>query len=338
MGRRRDALLPTPDGWRARNRHRRLFGRVGSNRRTEDLGFRNRIFAAGRQILSRVDAKFDDLQPLNSAFKMAGISEITSRYTPGKITVATKKERWNSTGTVTTNDEQDDTRTVTTDKVYYDNEEGVYVFRSLPMAEKYQAKVPIFAEMGAGQIDIGLEVQGKESVKVPAGQFPCFKTWLPSPIGQTFWISADEHRYPVKIEANNVQILLTKIECPKPGEIRKYKDAEVALALPPRWYAYRAPPGVYLLDPDADWDILLMKTKLEKLSAEAKQSPRAWVEKGLPNAAKQLKDLKVRADSWQTMTICGRPAVSLVADYVAADGRPWRSIPLPCLARPRPRM
>ncbi len=126
----------------------------------------------------------------------------------------------------------------------------------------------------------------------------------------------------MKLEANSVLGLLTKIETLKPGEARKYKDAELALALPPGWYAYRSQPGVYLLDPDANWDILVKKTKLEKLSTEEKQSPRAWAEKGLPSAAKRLKDLKVRAGSWKTMTIFGRPAVSLVGDYVATNGRP----------------
>lgn len=92
--------------------------------------------------------------------------------------------------------------------------------------------------------------------------------------------------------------------------------------MPPGWYTYRAQPGVYLLAPDAPWDILVKKIKLEKLSAEERKSPRAWVEKSLPAAAKRLKDLKVRAGSWETTIISGRPAVSLLGDFVATDGRP----------------
>ena len=60
----------------------------------------------------------------------------------------------------------------------YDNEEGLFVFRCLPMAEKYKTTVPIFASLAADGIDIGFEVQGKETVEVPAGKFECFKVLL----------------------------------------------------------------------------------------------------------------------------------------------------------------
>ena len=42
--------------------------------------------------------------------------------------------------------------------------------------------------------------------------------------------------------------------------------------------------------------------------------------------AKQLKDLKVRADSWQSTPISGQPAASYVADFVGTDGRPMAII------------
>ncbi len=138
--------------------------------------FRSRVFAAGRQTFSRVDAKFGSLEPLDSTFRILGMSQITSQYALDKIAVTTKTAG------------KETTRTVTTGKVFYDNEQGVYVFRCLPMAEKYQTKVPIFAEMGSGLIDIGVEVQGTETVEVPAGKFTCFKVFLPAPINQTFWL------------------------------------------------------------------------------------------------------------------------------------------------------
>lgn len=99
----------------------------------------------------------------------------------------------------------------------------------------------------------------------------------------------------------------------------------VSLTLPPDWYAYCSSPtknNLWLLDPDAEWNVVLKKKKLEALSKEERQSPRAWAEKGLPEAAKQLKDLKVRDDSWRSTTIAGQPAVSFAGDYVATDGRP----------------
>ena len=177
--------------------------------------------------------------------------------------------------------------------------------------------------------DAGLAPQGlaRQGCRGPgdarkARTFSCFKVLLPTPINQTFWISDDEHHYPVKIEANGVLMPLVQIETLKAGEIRKYADAELALALPPDWNVYRHQDDRRLLTPNVNWDMLIKTTKLEKLSAAEKQSPRAWVEKGLPNAAKQLKNLQIRAASWQTSTISGRPAVSLVGDYVATGGQP----------------
>jgi len=272
--------------------------------------FRSRTYAAGRQLASRVDAHLDTLLPINSSWTIAGVGETRCQYERGKVIVKT-----GAAGAETT-------RTIEIDPTPYDNEEGVFVFRCLPMTDKFQTKVPIFSSIGAGGMVIGFEVQGRETVKVPAGKFSCFKVLLPTPINQTFWLSDDEHHYPVKIEANGVLMPLTKIETFKPGEIRKYADAELALALPPSWNVYRTEGVHVLLAPNANWDILIKTTKLEKLSAEEKQSPRAWAEKGLPDAAKQLKDLKVRAASWETTTIAGRPAVSFLGDYVATNGRP----------------
>ncbi len=199
--------------------------------------------------------------------------------------------------------------------------------------------MPIFTSFGGTAISIGFDVQGKERVEVPAGKFNCFKVLLPTPVNQTFWFSNDEHHYPVKINANGVVMPLVKVERLVPGKTRKYSDAAIALSLPSGWYVYhkgaglyKNEPGLTLLTPDVDWEIQIatitleklsaeMNIKLEKLSAEPKKSLRASAEQGLSDMAKQLKDLKVRADSWQSMTLSGQPAASYVADFVGTDGR-----------------
>jgi hypothetical protein len=48
---------------------------------------------------------------------------------------------------------------------------------------------------------------------------------------------------------------------------------------------------------------------------EGKSSPRVWAEARLADLAKELKDLKVRAESWKILSISGRPAIGFVADY-----------------------
>ncbi len=278
--------------------------------------FHSRQFAAGRQTASRVDADFETLQPIDSTWRIAMAGEKICRYEPGKIMVTTKAAG------------KDSVQTFPVDKVVYDNEEGTFVFRSLPIADKYETKVPIFTSMGGTAIDIGFEVQGKGTVEVPAGKFPSLKVLLPMPINQTLWFSADEHRYITKIDAGGVLMPLTEVEIFSPGKAKTYKNADLGLSLklPPNWYAYRnktpsiSPNSVYLLEPDGEFDVALQVSKLADLSADEKKSPRAWAEKLSADAVKAKKDFQVRADSWQPITVSGRKAISYAADYVATDG------------------
>ncbi len=274
--------------------------------------FHSRTFAGARQVASRVDADFNTLMPITSSWTITGAGEKKCEYKAGKVIVTT----------IAPGKYGAETNTIDVSPAPYDNEEGLFVFRCLPMAAKYKTQVPIFTSFGGTAISIGFEVQGKETVEVPAGKFKCFKVLLPMPINQTMWFSDDEHHYPVKFDANGVVIPLVKIEQLKPGETRKYSNAEIALSLPDGWYDYPAEAGVYLLPPNVNWTALVKTTRLEKLSAEEKESPRAWAEHGVPHAAKQLKDLKIRPDSWELTTIAGQPAVTFAGDFTSTDGRP----------------
>ncbi|MGO9114951.1 MAG: DUF3108 domain-containing protein [Thermoguttaceae bacterium] len=280
--------------------------------------FRSRTFANGRQMASRVDATFDTLQPIDSTWMISLAGEKICRYESGKAVVTSKIAG------------KETTQTIPLDKVVYDNEEGTFVFRGLPLADKYETKVPIFTSMGGTEIDIGFNVQGKESVEVPVGKFPCLKVLLAMPINQTFWFSADEHRYITKIEAGGVLMPLSEVETFKPGEAKNYKnsDLKVSLKLPPNWYAYRSKEAsdksfdrVYLLEPDGEFGVSIQGAKLGELSAEEKKSPRAWADKMLAEVAKQEKDFQVRADSWQPMTVSGQKDISCVADFATTDGQ-----------------
>lgn len=278
--------------------------------------FRSRTLAANRQVASRVDARFDDLRPISSVWNISGVSITTCQYQPDKILLTTKAAG------------KESTRTIDVKRPVYDNEEGVFVFRCLPLKVEglFEVSIPIFASIGAGMIDVNLKALGRETVTVPAGKFQCEKISLLPPISQTFWFAADEQRRIVKIEANSVLMPLTKIETRASGASQECTSADLglSLSLPPNWYAYRPSKAnrLFLLDPDAQWSVALKTAKLDSLAKESRQSPRAWAEKGLPDAAKQLKDLKVRTNSWNSITIAGQPAVTFAADYQATDGQP----------------
>ncbi|MEN6557080.1 MAG: tetratricopeptide repeat protein [Thermoguttaceae bacterium] len=277
--------------------------------------FRSRVFAFGRGSASCVDVRQDNLQPIRSVWNIGGVSSTIAQYNGNKITVTTKTAG------------KETQRTIDVQSAPYDNEEGAFLFRCLPMTKGHNTNVPIFASIGNSQaIDIGFQPQGQESVSTPAGQFQCEKVLLPTPINQTFWYSTDRRRYFVKFEANNIVGLLTKIETRKPGESQAYENADlgVSLCLSPDWHAYasaQTKDNLWLLDPDAVFATGLKSYKLAKLSADEKKSPRAWAEKWLIDAGKREKQWRVRPKSWRSMTISGEKAVEFAADFTATDGR-----------------
>ena len=54
---------------------------------------------------------------------------------------------------------------------------------------------------------------------------------------------------------------------------------------------------------------------------DAKKSARAWAEYRLKDAEQAVKEMKVREDSWQELTVAGFPAVSVVVDYMAGQNK-----------------
>ena len=60
--------------------------------------------------------------------------------------------------------------------------------------------------------------------------------------------------------------------------------------------------------------------RTDSLSAAERQSSRAWAEADFKeNVAKELKDAKVRPDSWKNYTLAGRLGASYIADFTEGD-------------------
>lgn len=264
---------------------------------------------------SHVDADWNTFRPISSVYKLSLMGTFTAEFTPTQATV-----------TIEALDGGKSTKKHDLTEVVYDNEQTMDAIRRLPLAVGYKTTLPVFAAMGAGNINIPMEVQGKETVKVPAGEFECFKIHL-GLVNQDFWFSADAHRYLVKFEANAVAAELTSISQIKAGVPRVYQDEKqgFSIAAPSDWFFY-APAAdgkdatrVLILDPEAAAVSTLNVVKLANLKEEEQKSLRAWAEAGIAEAAKTYKDFAVRADSWQDRTISGRPALSAIADFT--DGK-----------------
>ena len=201
----------------------------------------------------------------------------------------------------------------------------MFLFRRLPLKVGYKVDVPICAPIGTGPMQIGLEVLDREKVKVPAGEFDCYKVHLPL-VQQTFWYGTDEHRYLVKFEAGGIVVELDSIRTNEPGALVEYQDDQFGftVAAPTEWYfvKHERPDSeskqvlYMLLDPEAATISALRAKPLSELSEEKKASPRAWADADVKSAQEAYKNYTVRPQSWKQFELSGQPAVSFVADYV----------------------
>ncbi len=118
-------------------------------------------------------------------------------------------------------------------------------------------------------------------------KFECYKL-LVKPVQQTFWISADAHRYAVKFEAGGVTGVLQSIRQVKPDATVEYADKDLGFSLsaPADWYIIPDKASVkepaklaILVDPGAESVSALLVKPLDKLKDEHKASVRAWAER-----------------------------------------------------------
>ena len=268
---------------------------------------------------SVVEADAETFRPMNSRWKHPMFGDVSATYKPGAVELR-------RVGVAEPN-------TVKLDEAVFDNEEAVDVMRRLPLKTGYKTTIPVFSSLGGSTlpIPIELEVTGEEDVETPAGKFNCFKTKLN--IGQTFWFSADAHRYIVKFEAAGAIAQLASISQRKPGESVAFRDDEfgVSLTAPPNWVIYRPKNRVEtknqvinMIDPEADSGVAdVTLTPAESLSKEALKSSRAWAEIDFRDSvSKRLKDVKIRPESWKEREDSGRPGASYIADFTE-NGKPW---------------
>jgi hypothetical protein len=269
---------------------------------------------APNQGISRVRTDRNTFRPISSLFRHSVLGSIEATYASDEVTINTVSL-----------DGKQSTRKIELNGVYYDNEQGMLLFRRLPLEKGFKAKIPICTTMASGPMEIEVEVTAQETIEVPAGTFECYRL-LVLKLQQTFWISTDEHRYLVKFEAGGVSAVLDTIRVNKPGEVVEYRDDELgfSMAAPSEWYfVEREGPDdedlvVYLLlDPEAEATSSLVAKPIEKLEDDEKESPRALAESRIEGQLKAYKDFKVRSDSWTERTVSGNPGVSYIADYIA---------------------
>jgi hypothetical protein len=207
----------------------------------------------------------------------------------------------------------------------FDNEQCMQLFRRLPLKVGYKTTLSLITSLGAGKLDLTIDVPEMKTIEAPAGKFECYKVRLS--IGQTFWVSNDEHRYVVRFEAGGVTAELQRVEQRDKDSTASFNGKGYKLTLPAGWHAY-APklPGdekksmAFLLDPQAVVEAVVASGSVETLPEAEGASAKAWSEQAVRDLKKSHEDLELRGAGVEELKIGELPGAVIVADYTD-DGR-----------------
>jgi hypothetical protein len=270
-------------------------------------------YFAGRSSLTRVFVDRETFLPIRSLTRSPVLgNDLSAEYERGQVKVV--------------KEEMDTAKVAQLHGVVYDNDQGVYVFRRLPLAVGYKTVVPVFTPVGGVVVRIPIEVTERTTIEVPAGKYECYKMELRGGIGQTMWFSTDPHRYFVKFEAGAITGELAAIRQRDPFMPAEYRDEKFGFTLtaPPGWSFFKQSvdvkeneAAVNIIDPDAiAVTTTLWVDQVDPGKLAYKGDIRGAAEEKITERKKQFKDYTVRADSWTERTVAGRPALGYTADLV----------------------
>jgi hypothetical protein len=207
----------------------------------------------------------------------------------------------------------------------FDNEQGMQLFRRLPLKVGYKTNISIVSSLGGGLVPLGVEVPAMETIETAAGKFECFKLVLN--IGQTFWISNDENRYVVRFSATGVTADLAQVSPVSTADVTEVRGDGFSLTLPKGWYSYspaKEPDAeksvTYLLDPKAQVFATVAIGAVDSLGEKERVSPQAWTEAGMEELKKAHKDFELAGDGVMDMKIGDLDGKSVIARY-RQDGK-----------------
>jgi hypothetical protein len=263
--------------------------------------------------VSHVEADPVTSRPIKSMIRNPILGSAEAQYLPGEVVVTTQDR----TGKKSVRKEK-------LSKIYYDQEQACQILRRLPLAVGYKGVLPLYIPVGFTKLDLPFEVTGKETLQVPAGKFECYRVAFTS-LNQVVWYTTDSHRYLVQLEAGGATVELEQLGVCKPGQSRTCKSDTkgCSFEVPSGWYYYSTTTGngpqcYMLLDPEeyainfvGVWD----KEKMDRDQPDGKKAVRAFAEQAVAARVRELKNYKVRPDSWREFTVNGLPAISVIGDY-----------------------
>ena len=269
---------------------------------------------AGMATFSRVEVDADSFKPIHSRWKHPLIGDVDAVYADGRAELKTAGKN--------------EIKKVDLEGMVFDNEEAIQLMRRLPLAVGYKTSVRIITTLGGGTIiPLEIVVTNVESIVVAAGAFDCYKAELSNK--QTFWYETNAPHLLVKFEAGGAIAELTSVSHRQPGEPSKYLDPafNFSMTAPADWFFFRGESKnakesahVTILDPEAVATSEVTVRSMESLKLEAKKSARDCAEQEISEYVKELKDFRMRDESWSQRTVDGRSGVSFIGDYSDKSG------------------
>lgn len=129
-------------------------------------------------------ADANTLKPMSSTLDresaLSGHATITAEYGDTTASVGITSQRGTEQADVTLPETK-----------YFDSEQVLYVLRSLPMHKRFKASINPVDPASAKVSQVIVQVVGKETISVPAGDFDCWRVDLRG-MGMRAWISASE--------------------------------------------------------------------------------------------------------------------------------------------------
>ena len=215
---------------------------------------------------------------------------------------------------------------VTSDQDLYDNEQSIHLLRMLPLEPGYEVKISFLPTWTGEILHVGLEVTGKETCRVPAGEFECYAVEFDN--GQSYWVSTGRERYPLRVKVGGVTIELEEIGWQQPGAPVAFgmEDFGFSGILPDGWLGSeqhlegRANKAmVRIVDPDAE---AISAIEIDRCPQGRCPELLQTAERELAGARERFDGYALREGSWAERTIDGRPAIGFVGDY-NRNGKPW---------------
>ncbi|MGD9635047.1 MAG: tetratricopeptide repeat protein [Pirellulales bacterium] len=260
----------------------------------------------GASSLSEVYCQTESFAPIESLWKHTLLGEARAKYGEDSVDV--------------TMIGKDKTFTLNFTPPAFDNEQCVELFRRLPLAEGYKTTITVVTSLGGNQLSLVITVSGKETITVPAGTYECYK--LDLSVGQTFWVSTDEHRYVVRFAAGGVTADLAKVWQAEPGKGETVAGDGFSLTLPEGWLSYNTSnpnssgeTELQLLDPRANVNAEVAVRPKSKLKGDQASSTKAWTESFIDDIKKVYGDFAVDEAGLVETKVDGHGATQIVAEF-----------------------